>query len=85
MSQKTEFINCFTIHCSMGNIQKLLCEMQVDFICASKNTRTNAPSQNSLAKGVLRMRIVRGKICRYYWIVDYTIIMLDTKSREFSK
>ena len=28
----------------MGNIHKLLCEMQVDFICASKNTRTNAPS-----------------------------------------
>ena len=23
--------------------KKLLCEMQVDFICASKNTRTNAP------------------------------------------
>ena len=28
----------------MENIQKLLCEMQVDFICASKNTRTSAPS-----------------------------------------
>ena len=28
----------------MENIQKLLCEMQVDFICASKNARTNAPS-----------------------------------------
>ena len=25
-------------------MQKLLCEMQVDFICASKNTSTNAPS-----------------------------------------
>ena len=34
----------FSIHCFMGNIQKLLCEMQVDFICASKNTRTNGPS-----------------------------------------
>ena len=33
---------CFIIHCFMENIQKLLCEMQ-DFICASKNTRTNAP------------------------------------------
>ena len=28
----------------MENIQKLLCEMQVDLICASKNTKTNAPS-----------------------------------------
>ena len=25
---------CFIIHCFMENIQKLLCEMQVDFICA---------------------------------------------------
>ena len=41
---KTEFNYCFIIHCFMENIQKLLCEMQVDFICASKNTRTNAPS-----------------------------------------
>ena len=28
----------------MEDIHNLLCEMQVDFICASKNTRTNAPS-----------------------------------------
>ena len=41
---KTEFSYCFIIHCFMENIQKLLCEMQVDFICVSKNTRTNAPS-----------------------------------------
>ena len=41
---KTEFNYCFIIHCFMENIQKLLCEMQVDFICASKNTRTNTPS-----------------------------------------
>ena len=27
----------------MENIQKLLYEMQADFICACKNTRTNAP------------------------------------------
>ena len=40
----TEFNYCFIMHCFMENIQKLLCEMQVDFICASKNTRTNAPS-----------------------------------------
>ena len=36
---KTEFNYCF-----MENIQKLLCEMQVDFICAGKNTRTKALS-----------------------------------------
>ena len=62
--------------------------MQVDFICASKNTRTNAPSGRSretiqvvalLAKGVLRMRIARLIICRYNWIADYTIIMLIHK------
>ena len=28
----------------MENIQKLLCGLQVDLICASKNTRTNAPN-----------------------------------------
>ena len=28
----------------MEDIQKLLREMQVDFICASKNTKRNAPS-----------------------------------------
>ena len=33
---KTEFNYCFIIHCFMENIQKLLCEMQVDFICACK-------------------------------------------------
>ena len=41
---KTKFNYCFIIYCFMENIQKLLCEMQVDFTCASKNTRTNAPS-----------------------------------------
>ena len=50
----------------MENIQKLLCEMQVDFICASKNTGTNALS---------------GRITwnRYNWIAVYTIIMLVYK------
>ena len=33
---KTEFNYCFIIHCFMKNIQKLLCEMQVDFTCACK-------------------------------------------------
>ena len=32
--------NCI-IHCFMKNIQKLLCQMQLDFICASKYTKTN--------------------------------------------
>ena len=41
---KTEFNYCFIIHCFMEYIQKLLCEIQVDFICASQNIRTNAPS-----------------------------------------
>ena len=41
---KTEFNYCFIIHCFMEKIQKLLCEMQIDFICAFKNTRTNPPS-----------------------------------------
>ena len=64
-------------------MQKLLCEMQVDFICTSKYTRTNAPSSRSLetiqvlalslAKGVLRMRTARGIICTYNWIADYAI------------
>ena len=43
-STKTEFNYCFIIPCFMENMQKMLCEMQVDFICASKNTKTNAPS-----------------------------------------
>ena len=41
---KTEFNYCLLTHCFMENIQKLLCEVELDFICASKNTRTNAPS-----------------------------------------
>lgn len=31
---------------------------------------------SSLYKGVLRMCTVRGIICRYNWIPDYTLIML---------
>ena len=41
---KTEFNYCYIMHCFVENIQKLLCEIHVDFICASKNTRANAPS-----------------------------------------
>ena len=41
---KTKLNYCFIIRCFMENIQKLLCEMEVDFICACKNTRANAPS-----------------------------------------
>ena len=54
--------------------------MQADFICACKNTRTNAPSggitrkcSRSLAKGA------HGIICTYNWMADYTIIMLVHK------
>ena len=32
---KTEFNYYFIIHCFMETIHKLLCEMQVDCICAS--------------------------------------------------
>ena len=70
--------------------QKLFCEMQVDNICASKNTRPNAPSSliNRNHSGAhalhpkvyqLRMRTARGIICTYNWIADYTIIMLVYK------
>ena len=31
---KTEFNYCFIIHYFMENVQKLLCELEVDFICA---------------------------------------------------
>ena len=47
---KTEFSYCLLTHCFMENIQKLLCEMELDFICASKNTRTNAPSDSTAVK-----------------------------------
>ena len=30
---KTEFSYRFIMHCLMENIQKLLCEMQVNFLC----------------------------------------------------
>ena len=72
----------------MENIQKLLCEMQGDFLCASKNTRTNAPSgcvtQNHSSARALqpKVRSAHGIICTYNWIADYTTIML---SRKFSK
>ena len=33
---KTEFNYCFIIHCFMENIQKIFCEMQVDFMCTCK-------------------------------------------------
>ena len=33
---KTEFNYCFIIHCFMENIQKLLCEMQIDLFVPLK-------------------------------------------------
>ena len=85
-----ESVISFIIHWSMENIQKLLPEMQADFSCACKNTRANAPSgritrNQALAKGVLRMRTVRGIICGYNWIKDYTIIMLVHKITRILK
>ena len=57
---KNKFNYCFIIHCFMENIQKPLCEMQVDFIWAKyKDKRTKRPHHSkpfkcsrSLAKGV---------------------------------
>ena len=58
--------------------------MQVDFICASKNASTNAPSAHAiLAKGALHMHTAWGIICRYIWTADYAIIM--PVHIEFSK
>ena len=34
----------------MENIEKLLCEMQVDFICAPKNKRTIARALNLVSR-----------------------------------
>ena len=75
----------------MENIQKLLHKMQVDFICASKNTRIHVLSghitrNHSSARaflGVLRMRTARSIICRYIWIAHYTIIVLVHKTFFF--
>ena len=92
-NKKTEFSYCVIIYCFMEYIQKLLCEMPVVFICASKNTRTTRLSSyfgaphhsklfkcsSSLAKGELRMRTARGIICRHNWIADYTIRMIVHK------
>ena len=36
------------MHCFTENVQKLLCEMQVNFICASKNTRQTHKAAASL-------------------------------------
>ena len=47
----------------MGNVQKLLCEMQVDFICASKNTRTNA-SRGRITRNHSSARTLKPKV--YY-------------------
>ena len=40
----TEFIYCFIVNCFMKNLQKLLCKIQLHFVCASKKARTNALS-----------------------------------------
>ena len=85
-----ESVISLIIHWFMENLQNLLREMQADFICDSKNTRTNAPSggitrNQALSKGVLRMRTARRIICGYNWIKDFTIIMLVHKIRQILK
>ena len=71
----------------MENIQKLLCEMRVDFFVLlkiqdkrNKRLHHSKPFKCSwsLAFGVLRMRNACGIICKYNWI-DYTIIKLVHK------
>ena len=85
-----ESVISFIIHWFMENIQKLLREMQADFICDSKDTRTNASGgritrNQALAKVVLRMRTSRCIICGYNWIKDNTIIMLVYKITRILK
>ena len=71
----------------MENIQKLLCEMQVHFNCACKNTRLNAPSGCNSLKTIqlapfsqrCAVRTAHSIICRYNCIADYTIMMLVHK------
>ena len=69
----------------MEYMQNLLYVMQADFICACKNTRTNAPSgritrnYSSTRSLYPKVRTAHRLICRYNWIADYTIIMLVHK------
>ena len=73
--QKTEFSYCFIRHSVMEIIQKLLCEMQVDFICISKNVRINAPrgpiTQNhSLSLALFGQRYITHVHCTRYISAD---------------
>ena len=67
---KTEFNYSFIIYCFMENIQTVLCEMKVDFICASKNTRINAPgghiTQNHQVLALFSQRCVTHVHCTRY-------------------
>ena len=71
----------------MENIQKLLCEMQVDFISACKiqgQTHHAAASLETIQVLTLfsqrcAVRTAHSIICRYNWIADYTIIMFVHK------
>ena len=68
----------------MENIHKLLCEMQVDFICACKiqgeTHEVAAPLETirvlALFSQRCAVRTAHDIICTYNWIADYTIIML---------
>ena len=67
--RKNQIQLLFYYTCFMENIQKLLCEMQVDFICACTNTRTKAPSgritQNHSSAHAVWPR-VRSAHCAWY-------------------
>ena len=71
----------------MENIQKLLCEMQVVFICACKiqgQTHQAAASVETIQVLALfsqrcAMRTAHFTIYTYNWIADYAIIMLVHK------
>ena len=70
---KTEFNYCFTIQCLKENLQKLLCEMQIQ-----GQTHQAAASLQTIQV----LSLDKGAHCalrRYNWIADYTIIMLVHK------
>ena len=62
----------------MENIQKLLCEMQVNFVLVKIQGKTHEAVISLETIQVLRS--AHGIICRYNWIADFdTIIMFVHK------
>ena len=86
---KTEFSYCFIIHCFIENIQKLLREMCVDFICASlKIPGQTHQAAASLETTQVRRSITKGALCMHcaqYNPQIYTIIMLVHKIMRILK